>query len=386
MRYLLLLSPAANRVYAGVAAQLAAAELEICTGVDRVEPVTIAGVDYLAFEIPSLSGERADRGTAEYGPEVRGTMPADRADPRTAQDRPRFEGTVPEERAGRSAAEHGPRFQRLLTTVAGQSARLALFAEAGDLLRPVQLPETDVLDDDFVTIPKYQGKTNEQFTRLLLNVTYAAADLRPDRPITVLDPLSGRGTTLSVAWTMGLQAAGVEADPKAVEAMAAFWRTWLRRKRLKHSADINPVRRDGKSIGKRFSATLRLPAQTLEATVFTGDTRDAALLFGKKKFELIVADAPYGVVHGSKTDVRNKPGRDRSPAGLLSESIGVWASQLVRGGALGLSWNTLGIAREKLSDMLLDAGLEPHNDGPWLRFGHRVDSSIHRDIIVARKQ
>lgn len=363
MRHLLLLSPAANRVYARVAAQLAAAELEICTGVDGVEPVTVAGVDYLAFEIPSL-------------PEW--------ADPRTTEGGPRPQETMPE--AGRSVREDGPRLEGLLATVAGQSARLGLFEEAGDLLRPVRLPETDVLDDDFVTIPKYQGKTNEQFTRLLLNVTYAAADLRPNRPVTVLDPLSGRGTTLSVAWTMGLHAAGVEADAKAVEAMAAFWRTWLRRKRLKHSADVNPVRRDGKSLGKRFSATLRLPAQTLEATVFTGDTRDAALLFGKKKFELIVTDAPYGIVHGSKTDVRHGSGRDRSPAGLLGESISGWAGQLVRGGALGLSWNTLGIAREKLSDMLLDAGLEPHNDGPWLRFGHRVDSSIHRDLIVARKR
>ena len=27
------------------------------------------------------------------------------------------------------------------------------------------------LDDDLITIPKYPGKTNEQFTKLLLNVT-----------------------------------------------------------------------------------------------------------------------------------------------------------------------------------------------------------------------
>nr|WP_285127244.1 hypothetical protein [Propionibacterium freudenreichii] len=32
------------------------------------------------------------------------------------------------------------------------------------LLRPIELPRSDVLDDDLVTIPKYRGKTNELFT------------------------------------------------------------------------------------------------------------------------------------------------------------------------------------------------------------------------------
>lgn len=331
MSYLLLLSPAANRVYAGAAAQLAAAELQICAGLESVEPIDIAGVEYLKIERDDLSDTD-------------------------------------------------------LATIASQSARLALFGRVDDLLRPVEIPQVDLLDDDFVTIPKYQGKTNEQFTRLLLNVTRAAADLAPERSITVLDPMCGRGTTLSTAWMMGLNAAGVEADQKAFEAMGAFWRTWLRRKRLKHTADITPVRREGKSIGRRFEATLKLPEHSLKATVFTGDTRDSALLFGKRRFELVVADAPYGVVHGSKTDVRGTAGRrDRSPAGLLSEALEVWASQLVSGGAMGLSWNTLGLSREDLTALVTDAGLEPFDDGPWLRFAHRVDSSIHRDILVARK-
>lgn len=338
MSHLLLLSPASNRVYAGAAADLVAAELEICTGLSPT-PTTVAGVDYLALADPA-------------GPPGAGT-PTDAA----------------------------------LAGIARSSAPLALFERVDELLRPVPLPVVDLLDDDFVTIPKYQGKTNEQFTRLLLNVTRAAADLPADRPGTVLDPLCGRGTTLSVAWTSGMNAAGVEADAKAFEAMASFWKTWLRRKRLKHKADITPVRRDGKSLGRRFDATVRWPERELTATVFTGDTRDSQRLFGKnRKFDLIVADAPYGVVHGSRSDVRGTTGRrDRSPAGLLGEAIGGWAAQLAPGGALGLSWNTLGLARERLATLLTEAGLAVRDDGPWLRFGHRVDASIHRDIIVASR-
>jgi tRNA G10 N-methylase Trm11 len=86
-----------------------------------------------------------------------------------------------------------------------------------------------------VTIPKYPGKTNEQFTRLLINVTLASVRRSSGGPVSILDPLCGRGTTLSTAMILGHNAAGVEAEPKALEAYAAFLRTYWRRKRLKHT-------------------------------------------------------------------------------------------------------------------------------------------------------
>ena len=330
--YLVLLAPAANRVYAGESDVLNAAELQICHPGDlRVEPVTIAGVDYLAVEAASLD------------PQV----------------------------------------------VAGQSASLALFGVVdGDLLRPVELPRTDWLDEDLVTIPKYPGKTNEQFTRLLTNVTLAAVRREPG-PREVLDPMAGRGTTLMTAWSMGHDGFGVEADVKAVEAMSAYLKTYLRRKRYKHSAEMTPVRREGRAIGKRFDATLRLPERReLTMAVFTGDTRTSAQLWGRRKFDAIITDAPYGVVHGSRTDVNPGSGRtrrDRSPAGLLEDSIPVWAGQLRPGGALGLSWNTHGLTREDLAALMRTEGLEVMDEGPWLQFSHRVDSSIQRDLMVAVK-
>ncbi len=78
-----------------------------------------------------------------------------------------------------------------LETVARQSACFALFESEGDLLRPVPLPRAFVLDDDLVTIPKYQGKTNEQFTQLLLGVTLAAVTRQPTGP--AADPRPARG-------------------------------------------------------------------------------------------------------------------------------------------------------------------------------------------------
>ena len=151
----------------------------------------------------------------------------------------------------------------------------------GELLRPLELPDALTLSNDLVTIPKYPGKTNEQFTQLLMNVTLASIDttLNPKAaqgPLAILDPLCGRGTTLMVAWMLGHNGYGVEGDEKSVEQMAAYLKTWLRRKRLKHTADTTPVRREGRAIGKRFDATLK--DEALEMTVFTGDTRQSQYL------------------------------------------------------------------------------------------------------------
>lgn len=331
-RYLMLRSPSANRVYAGESGPLTAAELQLTAPfASEVADAELAGVSYLGFDAPALSD--AD-----------------------------------------------------LETVARQSACFALFEAEGELLRPVALPQPFTLDDDLITIPKYPGKTNEQFTQLLVNVTLSAVTREPTGPRQILDPLAGRGTTLSTALLLGHDGFGVEGDAKAFEQMVSYYKTYLRRKRIKHTADVTPVRREGKAIGKRFDAEISTDDARHRVTAFTGDTRQSAELFGKKRFDAIITDAPYGVAHGSTTDVRGVSGkRDRSPAGLLREALPVWAGQLMHGGALGLSWNTFGLSREDLAQMLADAGLRVREGDAWERFAHRVDSSIRRDLIVAVK-
>ncbi len=332
--HVILLSPSANRVYAGNAHQLVAAELEILLGGEvQTEPVTIAAVSYLALPVSELD-------------------------------------------------------RRTVTALGALSAFFAAFRRDETNLLPVEITPPDRLDDDLVTIPKYPGKTNEQFTRLLTNVALASMTRTPNGATSILDPLAGRGTTLSTGLILGHDVAGVDGDLKAVEAYAAYLRTYLRRKRLKHTADLTPVRRDGKSIGRRLDVTVTPDgaSRPQSLTVFSGDTRQSAALFGKRKFDAVITDAPYGVVHGSQTDVRGVSGkRDRSAAGLISEALPVWAGQLKTGGALGLSWNSLGVTRERLTELATGVGLRPLESGPYLRFAHRVDSSIHRDIFVAVK-
>lgn len=336
--HVILLAPSSNRVYAGSAARLVAAELAILLGgadgpSGLVQPTTIAGVPYLV-----LAADVLDEPTSS----VLGRL----------------------------------------------SGRYAVFRRDGNQLQPVEITNPDLFDDDLVSIPKYPGKTNEQFTRLLTNVTLAARTRTRGGPVAILDPLCGRATTLSTGLILGHDVAGVEADLKAIEAYAAYLRTYLRRKRLKHTAEMTPVRREGKTVGRRFDAEVTPAAggHALQLTVFSGDTRQSAALFGKRRFDAVVTDAPYGVVHGSSTDVRGVSGkRDRSAAGLISEALPGWAGQLKTGGALGLSWNTLGLTRERLTDIAIEAGLRPLASGPFLELAHRVDSSIHRDVFVAVK-
>ncbi|MGD7705060.1 TRM11 family SAM-dependent methyltransferase [Microlunatus sp. Y2014] len=337
--HLVLPAPSTNRVYAGSAAEVLGAELEVV--LPGIDPTSIAvtevgGVDHVAFRAPTDAAALA---------RVSGIWMA-------------YERVAP------------------------------------DLLRPLTRPRADLLDEDLITIPRYQGKTNEQFTRLMVNLAMATVDhdqLGRGGPLDVLDPMCGRGTTISCAWLAGHNGFGVESDQSAIEAHATFLRTWLRRKRLKHKLTVNPVRRDGKNLGKRLDVTLTPPDPTLPdasasltGAIMPGDARDSLVLWGKRRFDAIVTDTPYGVVHGSRR--AGSGSRDRSAAGLLADAVPQWADQLRPGGAMVIAWNTLGLARADLVSIMDDAGVTVHDTGPWRRFAHRVDSSIHRDLAVGLRR
>ncbi|MEP6649184.1 MAG: SAM-dependent methyltransferase [Lapillicoccus sp.] len=331
--YLVLLAPSSNRVYAGDAPAITAVEAEIVVsaavpgGFVSARPTAVAGVPYLSVEL----AEEVDPGV-----------------------------------------------------LGGLAATYAVFAREGALLRPVPASDGTRFDDDLLTIPKYAGKTNEQLTRVLLNVTVASTDLSdlPDRSrLTVLDPLAGRGTTLSWALTLGYDAVGVEVERREVEAYAAFLTTWLRRKRVKHRIGVNPLRRNGVHLAEMVEAAIgHDDAQNL--VLYAADTLSTADLLQRRRVDAVVTDAPYGVAHGSRGA---RGGRDRSPAELLEAALPVWVSVLRRGGAVGIAWNTHGLARDDLAAMCAGAGLDVCDDEPYRRFAHRVDAGIHRDLLVARK-
>jgi SAM-dependent methyltransferase len=340
--YALLVAPSANRVYADAANRLTRTELAAFSQAVLETPVTgiaeaeFGGVGYVTFEVPA--GERLT--------------------------------------------------ERDIAYLSNLSAAFALFeVTEGELLRPVRLDPLAHYDDDLITIPKYAGKTNEQFTRLLLNVTLLASEQAHamlDGQLTVLDPLCGRGTTLNQALMYGYHAIGIELDGKDIDGYAGFLRTWLKRKRIKHSTDLHPVRRDRRLVARCFEATLGTAKDAAQqrVTVYHADTTQARDFLRARCADVIVADAPYGVSHGSRTAAQ---GLSRRPLDLLRAATPVWADLLRPGGAVGISWNTHVAGRPDMEKIFIDAGLTPVDTPAYREFGHWVDQAITRDILVARK-
>ncbi|AVT35410.1 TRM11 family methyltransferase [Plantactinospora sp. BB1] len=341
-QYALLISPSANRVYADASVALTRAELAV-------------------FDRAVLGGRLGDITETVLGGARYVTFTADRLD------------------------------ERDVGYLANLSSIYVLFEVTGGLLKPVELRPLDRFDDDLLTIPKYPGKTNEQFTKLLLNVTLLSSAFAPemlDRTFRVLDPLCGRGTTLNQALMYGYDAAGVDHDRADFDAYATYIQTWLKRKRLKHRAESGPVRRNRQVVARRLQVDLAADKESYRAgrtqrlDVVQVDTLRSAEFFRPGTQDLLVADAPYGVQHGSRSTGQRLA---RSPLALLAEAVPVWAGLLRSGGALGVAWNTQVARRDEAAGVLADAGLEVLADGPYLEFAHRVDQAIVRDILVARK-
>jgi hypothetical protein len=341
-RFALLVSPSANRVYARAAASLTVAELSalgetvLAGRLGEARADQIAGVEYVTFE-----GDLDEPALARLG---------------------------------------------------NVSTALALFEHpADDTFRPVPLQRLDCLDDDLLTILKYSGKTNELFTKLLLNVTVLAsqsADRMLIDRLRVLDPLCGRGTTLNQVLMYGWHASGVDRDAQDFEAYAAFLPRWLKDKRLKHTASTARLRRDGRSLGRRLDVELATSKEawaagdTITLTTALADTRETAEVFRAASVDAVVTDAPYGVQHGSRA---GQGDLQRRPLELLSEALPGWVHVLRPGGAVGIAVNTRTCPRDEALSLLAAAGLKPRDTPAYHGFAHRVDQAIQRDVVVATK-
>lgn len=333
--YALLIAPASNRVYAASSVKLTLAELGVLNetllgnALSNFGTARLGSVDYVTFSA-------ADLGTRE------------------------------------------------IAVLSLASALFALFAREGEKLLPIELTRPDRFDSDLLTIQKYPGKTNEIFTKLLLNVTLAASSFAhefPGRKFSVLDPLCGRGTTLNQALMYGFDSAGVELDKKDFEAYSLFIQRWVKDKRLKHEAELGHVK------GQRKLHLTLAPdkaaykaGKTLHVTCVNADTLETAQVLPPRSFDLLVGDAPYGVQHGSHGESLS-----RSPAELLERALPVWFEMLRPGGALGIAWNTHVLGRARFTELLEKNRFSVRESAAHRGFEHAVDQAILRDLIVATR-
>lgn len=344
MIYAILYHPGHNRVYFETSVQLSVSEFciaaqQLSTACSTVQQQRICGIDYLTFE----TVEELD--------------PAD------------------------------------LEVISGLSFVYALFRVEhfnGELyLKPLVRDCARFVDESMSTILKYTGKTNEIFTRMMINIAYHTQGRRED--IRLLDPIAGKGTTLYEALMKGFDVYGIEIGDMVVNESYHFVKRFLETAHYKY--EHTALRLSGPN--KSFTAARHtfVTAKTKEAfknketrtiELIAGNAKYADQYYRKSYFDLIVGDLPYGVQHGNVTKEK-QTSLTRNPTELLRTCLPAWMGVLKSGGALALAWNANVLPRNKMERLLEEHGLTVKKEEAYLRLAHRVDQSILRDVVVAQK-
>ena len=338
MKHCVLLRPHANSRYQAEALKLARAELSAllekagCRA--EVCPETRAGADWLAFDAPPLSDARI----------------------------------------------------RLL----GAAAHLyVLFAEEENgALRPMAAQNAAYLGEDLPLVLKYKGKTNETFTSFMLNLALCASGYEAEEPLSVLDPMCGRGTTAFIALNRGWNALGFDADAAAVEEGAKYFKRYLEYHRVKHTYSEKSMTAGGKQAALlrtfEFAPT---PEQfrakdTRLLTMAALPAEKLGVIYRKPCCHLIAADLPYGVQHGPGGGGKKRP----SLEDMLYDALPVWVELMHTGGAMALSFNVNTLKPEMVRGMMAEVGLDVMNGEGYDGLEHWVEQAITRDVAVAVKR
>lgn len=261
----------------------------------------------------------------------------------------------------------------------------------GEALYPLERPTAPYVPVDMAEILKYKGKTNAAFTTLMLNLARAhSAFARQTQPLTVLDPMCGKGTTLYCALSQGMNAVGMDRDRRDLREAMDFVNRYLQMHRFKHSLTqssrsvlrgaaipeaVYTLANDRASYQAGDTRTLRF---------WLGDARQAGQLLRKTPVELLVTDLPYGVQHapegGGNPDGR--PGRPESFEQLLRRMLPAWREAVRPGGAMALSFNTFTVRRRTLAGWAQEAGWQPLEQPPLNDLAHDVEQAVNRDVLI----
>ena len=266
-------------------------------------------------------------------------------------------------------------------------------SETPTLLEPIEKVEYEYVAQKISSIQKYAGKTNELFTKMMINVGLLSSDFNYDTKVELLDPVAGKGTTLFEGLVYGFNATGVEFEQKSVHFTQVFFKKYLEEEKYKHEVSNKQV--DGKSKADgifaqtfefaKTKAEFKTKEERKKLEMVNGNSQNIGSYFKSQQFHLIVGDLPYGIAHGNTTGAKNTS-ITRNPSELIETCLEGWVKVLKTGGALVLAWNAFVISRKKLQIFFENSGLKVLVDEPYNEFEHMVDKSIKRDIIVAIKE
>jgi len=259
-------------------------------------------------------------------------------------------------------------------------------------LVPIAIAPCEYISSKISNLLKYSGKTNELFTKMMVNVALLTSDFDYSEKIQLLDPVAGKGTTLFEGAIYGFDVAGIEIQKKQAHDAYIFFKKYLETEKYKHKVTkrLGPgARKSERSSIQEFeySATkeeFKNESSRKRLSIVSGDSVRANKYFKNNSFHLIVGDLPYGVAHGNVSK-RQPASRSRSPSELLNVCLPEWYKVLKKKGVLVLSWNKFVMPKDEFISLLTTHGFTVLTGAPYDEFEHRVDMSIKRDMVVARK-
>ena len=261
----------------------------------------------------------------------------------------------------------------------GLSCLYMTAALEGGLLRPLDQPlRASFLPADMPEVLKYKGKTNADFTQLMINLALSAGgQWRTPKPL-ILDPMCGRGTTLFCALIRGMDAVGVETDKKSLHEGLTYARKWLQYHRIKHTSETGSLTLGGGRSAPSVSVRMAQDGQTLSFDMIQADTRDAGQMLKKRPAHALIADLPYGVQHAPREN-----GHISGFAALLSQALPAWRQALRPGCAAAIAFNTYTLKRSELEKLACQAGFVLPDPTRYSDFSHWVEQAVNRDVLVA---
>lgn len=256
------------------------------------------------------------------------------------------------------------------------------------LLQSLNEGKRTYFKDDLASILKYSGKTNEDFTKMMINVGVFSSDFAHlhHTPLSVLDPMCGKGTTLYKSLIMGYHSAGIDVDKEAILEIQKYLKRYLKYHLYKHEGNHQTISLSGNKKGTKFNfftadTKENYKAKDQRVIQFAhGDTREINRFYKKDQFHVFVTDLPYGVQHAS---TEHKKHLDM--AKLLLETAPEWYKVLKKGGVGVIAYNTYHISRAEIEEAFIGAGFKVLSEKPYHDFEHWVEQAVNRDIVVVKK-
>ena len=269
-----------------------------------------------------------------------------------------------------------------------RSAHLYLLSEMheGGMLRPVSSSEEAWLGADLPYILKYKGKTNETFTRFIINLALCASGFAGGDTLSLIDPMCGRGTTLFEAVNRGWNAMGTDVQAADVDEAGKFFKKYLEYHRIKHTMAKKSLTVKGKEAAavKEFAfakdAAQFKAGQSRTLRTAVADSGRLSEIGLKKQFHLLATDLPYGVQHA--------PGgqKGKSLQQMVKDVLPAWKEALKPGGAMALSFNTNTLKLDFVRQAMEEAGLKVMTGPGYDGLEHWVEQAISRDVAVAVRE